>query len=210
MLKYEHFIDFPMGTLDVPVPVRYLLGESVYNAEIRSIGQSILLFGVPKQNPPWVEEQWHAQLGSNSAEKRTQTIQFREQYRHRRAIIGWLRAAYIIAFAALGYRYALHYSLDRVRSQIQAPDENILPDQIALIEPHSDKGLRGFHIVDEPTWAASLVVVMGRHMVFLPFKDDRIYERLSDHARDSRNLTFSFSQSILWPERPRYGLDHVL
>jgi hypothetical protein len=209
ILRYEHALDFPLGTLEQPVPIRYHLGESTFNAEVQTVAESILLFGIPKQNPKGYDDLWEAQMEAGRGEHLTQSIEFRERYNHRHAVIGWLRAAFIVAFATFGYRYALHHSLDRVRQQIADPDGDILPGQVTLLQPKSDKALRGIYLVDDPSWAGSLAVTMGRHTVFLPWREDAIYERLAEHRQDGPELRFSWQRWFAWPKRPMYALDRL-
>jgi hypothetical protein len=54
-------------------------------------------------------------------------MKFQDRWLERRTRVGWLRSAYLVAFAALGYRYILRSALRRVASQIASPDTDVIP-----------------------------------------------------------------------------------
>jgi hypothetical protein len=52
----------------------------------------------------------------------------------RSASVGWLRAAYLVAFATLGCVYILRQELEQVRQQIQDPQATILSLDRSILE----------------------------------------------------------------------------
>jgi hypothetical protein len=86
--------------------------------------------GVPKRDRPEIPGQMMDTLDALAESKQTDwsvQMEFQDRWQERRTRIGWLRSAYLVAFAALGYRYILRGALRRVASQIAAPDTDIIP-----------------------------------------------------------------------------------
>ncbi|MEU9454847.1 hypothetical protein [Streptomyces sp. NPDC048277] len=130
-----------------------------------------------------------------------------------RARISWVRAAYIVAFAAFGWRYTLQTSLNPVRAQFQNPSEITLPD-LTLYESEADPSRRELFVVDEPVDCRSVVVRFGRRTIFLPAIDsvqplDELATALRAYAPNGDNPEgYSMSGTFFrWPEKPRYALD---
>jgi hypothetical protein len=89
-----------------------------------------------------------------------------------RAQLSYLRAAYLAAFAALGWRYVLGLPcLSLLRAQLADADAAILPP-LALLDLRAPASRRQLFIVREPTELRSLAVVLGRYTVFLPWMED--------------------------------------
>lgn len=98
----------------------------------------------------------------------------------KQAYAGWLRAGYLAAFAALGWRWAALPELKPVRDQIARPDEEIVP--LAVHGLRRTTGLRrSILIVDEPEELRSVAVAIDRYVVLLPppFPPRDIYERVA-------------------------------
>jgi hypothetical protein len=87
--------------------------------------QGLVFTGHPHRNDPktWDEhnEAWERLRGGGNVK-----FQITFNYRQQVVEIGWLRAACIVAFAALGYRYITEPTLDVVRRQIREPRELVL------------------------------------------------------------------------------------
>jgi len=128
-----------------------------------------------------------------------------------RARLSWVRAAYLAAFAAFGWRYAFQRSLARLRAQLVDPDADLLPP-LALLDHGASPERRRLFIVREPAELRSLAVVLGRYTVFLPsLENPQPFEDLAD--RLSRFFGAPAPRprlvriEIPWPVEPMYALD---
>src|SRR5919109_1207748 len=109
-----------------PATFRFAGIEQRVEALFDPDGLSIV--GVSKQNHPDTASAMTAAFDEVVAERSTNVV-FKLSFRtpdFRKASIGWLRAAYLVAFATLGYRYILREELEEVRQQIRDPAAEIL------------------------------------------------------------------------------------
>lgn len=130
-----------------------------------------------------------------------------------RARLSWVRAAYLAAFAALGWRYMFLPHLDPLRAQLADPAVSLLPP-LALFDPAAPRERRQVLVVQEPDELRSLAVVLGRHTVFLPgLEDPQPFDALSaalarHSAPTTPHLRLEFAgKQVPWPIEPRYALD---
>ncbi|MBI4183137.1 MAG: HNH endonuclease [Proteobacteria bacterium] len=171
--------------------------------------------GVPETNAPGALDHLNAELTRRWREGRgwptsSLSVRFRHQVSPRRASVSWLRAAYLAAFASLGYRYAFRKEVDLVRKQIQQPD-------ICLIKsfyqeaPDATASEPAIVLLNQPHWACGLAVQMGEHLVLLPYGDDAVsyYQRLRCAGGDGTPVTFA-GKALPWPERAEFRLDYAL
>jgi hypothetical protein len=130
-----------------------------------------------------------------------------------RAQLSHLRAAYLVAFTALGWRYVLGLPyLNLLRAQLADPDAALLPP-LDLLDLGAPPERRQLLIVREPAELHSLAVVLGRYTVFLPWIEDP--QSFEDLAAALKRLCGTptpppvhFSgKEIPWPAEPRYALD---
>ena len=122
-------------------------------------------------------------------------------------LVGWLRSAYLVGFAAFGYRYAFHPWLGVVRQQLAAPNDDVVRFFSATV-PTAPPTTRGIIIIEQPHELRSLVVLMGRQVVFLPWYEDGkgLYDRLLVRAgQESKEDVFG--KIVPWPHSPQYALD---
>lgn len=124
----------------------------------------------------------------------------------RQARVSLLRAAYMVVFAALGYRYILRRELEIVREQIAKPQEDLL-DRFSLHLRCVSGVELGLVWVKQPASLRSVMVRMGEHLVILPGveRNSRIYERLGRRAiwpprsslfREIRGVEFEWPQGL--------------
>lgn len=126
----------------------------------------------------------------------------------RQVFLSNLRAAFLIAFALLGYRYALHPSLEVVRRQILEPEREIIP-QIAsgTFNGGEYANVPMVYRIDIPLDAIG-VQVPGALVILplpsLPVED--FYSKLSALSAPDGNIPMHL-QSIAWPVGPQLMLD---
>ena len=131
-------------------------------------------------------------------------IGFRRRHIPKRSQISWLRSAYLLAFAWLGYRYVLREVLKKVRLQIKEPATPHISNFYTF-----DASIDGRRIgvVQEPHKVRAILVVAQGHIVLLPLfdGDDSLYERIAECQGGHSFRGPSFS----WPDKAIYRLDHA-
>ena len=138
-------------------------------------------------------------------------FKFRERMSPELARLSVVRAGYLAAFAALGWRYAFLECLQPLREQLAKPDMVTLPS-LVFTDPAAEPGRRELLVTEEPSEMRTLAVVLGRHTVFLPRWDaPRSLEEISDGLAWYDALPASGKRCtrtrIPWPAYPQYALD---
>lgn len=125
-----------------------------------------------------------------------------------RAGVSWLRAAYLAAFAALGYAYILRPLFDTVRRQIRYPNELHIQRHTIFL-PLSEPEDRYLLLVKEPDWLKALAVRFGTRAVLLPVFDDAPlpYAELQERVERGANLSMRGDCGFPWPTRPEHRFD---
>lgn len=213
LAAHERQLDFATGTMSRPMRARAGMGGNDLNVAIQHVGDSMIVQVPPRTNDPRAEETYRAELDrlvDAGTREWSLNLALVPRVRYRRALLGWLRAAYLAAFAALGYRYILRPQLALVREQLQKPDDRVIEDFSATM-PRAPATERRLLLVEKPTALRSLTVQMGRHLVFLPGLDSDadLYTRLT-RERAAKNELFHAKLSgktIPWPGRPEFALD---
>ncbi len=149
--RRENQIDFELNTLQkaLPATIDYLGGK--LNVLVDNGNVSF----AENHNDPKV----FSQFVKHRPDKLL-NLALSQKYDSRSAFHGYLRSAYLIAFAVLGYRYVFSPRLNVIRQQLANPHETILRVFSATI-PNAEKRDRKFFFVDEPAWLKSLVIQMG-------------------------------------------------
>jgi hypothetical protein len=126
-------------------------------------------------------------------------------YIRRRADISWLKSAYLLAFAWLGYKYICRDVMQGIRLQIKEPDQSHV-QLFCAFSPSADALRIG--MVQEPAIARGVVITAYGRMVLLPLFDDDFdfYPRIFESDRRSLNI---HGRSFAWPEKAMYRLDHA-
>jgi hypothetical protein len=215
MQAVERLLDFGQGTLAEPAPVQLTFGDLVLHADLVATGDDVTATVVPPANHPDIRELLDAEFGCRRREGRWEGSTFTVGFDRpsscspRLAALGWLRAAYLVAFAAYGYRYAFSPKLSPVRHQLAHPDiEHIGAFGRDLAQVGRDD--RRLLLVREPAPFRSLLVQMGRHVIFLPRLDDTgdLYQRLAAACAPGRVLPPILTGTpIPWPSWPGHALD---
>jgi hypothetical protein len=174
----------------------------------------IQLFGVPKQNHPKVQAA-HFEALDAFVESRNpnpnHSFTVHTHFDEARARISWIRSAYLVAFAALGWTYIFRDVMEPFRSQFKKPDTKILPTYI-LRNPSASPTERRVLLVNEPDELRCVAVVLGEHMVCLPgmFRPMTCKELAEAFVRrrEAGRLNMEFhGKEVPWPRWPTYFLD---
>ena len=215
----EDILDWSLGTSQRAIPARVLVkGSEPVNVETeRRDGGAFRIVGLPDHNNPAVTTKHRAALDAmvrGPVADQSFTVTF-PAHRYVMADVqaGWLRAAYLVAFARFGFRYTLRRLFDPIRAQIaDATGSHV--DRFYLVGSTPPPHGRQLLSVARPHSLRSLVIVMGRHMIFLPgfhADSDTLYQRLGQRALwppRPRSLRFR-ATPYPWPSKPEYGLDFV-
>jgi hypothetical protein len=210
MLALEQTYDFMASTMTRPATARLKMSGYSLNVELISSPEGISIVGLPNNNDPDVQAAWMTEL-----ERLTQRGTWDGckldidgmYYRPAHALAGWLRAAYLIAFAYFGYSYIVRPELAIVRSHITDPRGEHLVGFHILV-PQAARDERQIVVVESPGWLEdSLAVQMGRHIVLLPGfdSDTGLFDRLATSQEQGQvRLT---GNVLRWPDRPQYLFD---
>jgi hypothetical protein len=182
-------------------------------------GMGMYFQSVAKVNNPPEARRFEQVLGAAVDNQEQINVDLKPGFRFsvERARVSWVRSAYLVAFAALGWSYILQESLAQVRNQFQAHEDAFFPE-IALYDHGTNSDLREILLIAEPSACRSVMVAMGAHVVFLPVPGEsrslsELASAVQAHYHRARNsqtpLTFVGSP-IPWPTKPRYGADTPL
>jgi hypothetical protein len=188
-----------------------------------STENGISLVGIPEQNNP-KEQAAYLQalnsLGEDAHPSPRFSFTIHTQFIEARARLSLIRAAYLAAFAALGWTYILRPVMQPVRDQLGSPEDQILETYI-FRDPNSPNATRRMLLVDDPDELRCVAVTMGEYSVFLPgLWDLRTPELWEQRTWDEVAAAFSHrreagdrlnvnlrGKEVPWPRWPTYLLD---
>jgi hypothetical protein len=194
----EDYLDLLDGRMEGMRDARLEVGGVSVRAEAGLSPDGLRFIPSMKRNNPAQFEAhraaWDA-LGSGGG-----NVKFSVVFNYRRTVVaaGWLRSAYLVAFAALGYTYILNPRLDIVRRQIHNPKDEILKDIYSHIAG-ADPSARLIIRVEDPPELASLSVEMGRHLVLLPAVDPSVDTYASIEKHGVPDLLQVTGKGVDWP-----------
>ena len=212
--KQERLWQFLGGQSGRPETAALTLGAITTRVEMHAMGPAgMLLISVPQINNPadldLMEQQMRSLSQTGSTDFRF-TVTPRLRYFPDRARISWIRTAYLAAFALFGWRYILQPALQPVRDQLQNPLAVTLP-RLSMYNPEADAGRHELWIIKQPIEHQSLLVISGRHGVFLPLPNDaRSVEELACTlgTNGDQAVRYEFTGDMLpWPSGPEHLLD---
>jgi len=212
MVRREALIDFVTGTMDKPASARFEVGNASVNVDYYNGPAGVLVIGDPKRNSPEAQDRVAKAFEGAHQSGRAQTLSFkvtpsRLGYDARLHVAGALRSAYLIAFAALGYTYIFQRRLERVRRQLRAPDDVVI-DCFSVTLPKARPDARRFVFVQDPAHLASILIQMGRQLVFLPWLDDELYSALKQGRERGGEFDVKIhGDQLPWPQEPMHLID---
>jgi hypothetical protein len=168
---------------------------------------------VPVRNDPKAKARWLAQMKQYATTGTWDGTQFtvtsRQKFHMWRSKVGDLKTAYLLGFAAFGYRWAFNHRLDLVRKQIRNPDDKVI-DGFWLFLGWNTLSPKTLALVQNPF--EFVYVCLGRTAVILPWVTGppNVWGLLrSRYSKGNRiNLQMAGTQ-ILWPDRPKMLLDSI-
>jgi hypothetical protein len=203
----EDALDFMRGTMDAPRRFELNWERLNINVEAQRDAGGIRIFGLPRNNAPGAIDLWESGMDkvNGSPPAFSFNLSAKRRFRYQNARIGWLKSAYLVAFAALGYRYILKPALSKVREQVATPDRKVI-DGFTVYLPKGRKTDRALLLADEPE--RSIMVVMGHHLIVLPTDDSPtdLYDRLAEHQQSPVFNGHPIGE-FPWPRRLVLALD---
>lgn len=216
MLTQEQILHFARGTMEIPLAgVGLELADRHLTTRLLAQGDTVRLQGPPSRHqPPGLRSAIDAELAQLSRGAAPKHYEMRLNFPPHDSVaaaIGWLRAAYLIAFAAFGYRYAFRSDLRPVREQLARRASRLLP-RFSFTDPDQRPDERRLVLIEQPPRQRGLVVQMGRHTVLLPGldHDPTFFDRLAAEPASSDRVRISFTgKSVPWPTEPVLALDFL-
>ena len=192
-----------------PVTARLTFEGVTVNVEMRSDGAlndiRVLARNNRRDVPGQFAATFEAQAGDGSEINLVlPTLKVSE----RPAMISYLRAGYLAAFAVFGYSAVARRSYDRIRQQIREPDV----EHISRYFFYRSEARQGYEVVVavEPEWCSSITVLMGQYRIILPLGDDAgLYDRIAERAVGGVQAQVQ-CRRFGWPRWPEYAGDHRL
>lgn len=123
--------------------------------------------------------------------------------------VGYLKSAYLAAFAKLGYRWILASRLDRIRKQIVEPSAKHLRN-FRLYLKHEMPFVHGIYLINEPI--TCLLVTEKKSVIVLPWIDapmQDIYDSLKAERPNAPSVAFSGTRGCPWPTGLELRLDQL-
>ena len=197
------------------VPATSFIDGVPLRGTAESTENGISLVGIPQQNDPRVQADYIDALGSladaGSAGSRF-SFTIHTRFDEARARLSLIRAAYLAAFAALGWSYILRPVMQPIRDQLKSPEDQILETYI-FRDPGSSAAANRLLLVDDPDELRCVAVMLGEYSVFLPglwraMTWDEVAAAFSRRREtgDRLNLTLQ-GKEMPWPKRPTYFID---
>lgn len=202
----EHVAGRFLATGDPPRRAKIRVDGLSLNVDVSRNDGGIHIQILGDQNAPETVKALQSRFPTVLEAQQSFDLQDSVAYRRVDADVSYLRAAYLVAFAKLGYAYILSPSLDRVRRKIQDPGSELLPVvRIYCSERHL--GEKAILLAERP--ATCLAVKFSDSVVCLPAigQGDGFYEELAVLRSGSRSETWHFSGTMRWPERFEAALD---
>jgi HNH endonuclease len=203
--------DEPLRPLDITLTV----GGIPNRGSMYSGPGVVLIFGNPKQNHPDDVARISESLGDLVNDGHPMHISFRETFHPRMAELGFVRSAYLAAFATFGYAYIFRTVFEPIRAVLNGADDGslVLP---VLLRAEGRAEDRHVGLISEPSWlAGAVLVVIGQTAIVLPNVDtpgDPLNELATRRDRSPEDLhrNITTSPAFEWPTGPRHSYDRWL
>lgn len=192
--------------------VKLEIGSEKLNFDLLAKGEDGQIELTPAGNNPTAMTRWESQMKRYVDENTWNGQQFNITPVHNRfhqwlSKVGDLRIAYLLAFAAFGYRYAFNKRLDPIRDQLDNPEERKL-DWFWTFSGWRPQQKRVLAIATKPV--ELLFICLGSSIVLLPWLDGPLdpYKELASKCRKDQRIAFS-GKEVPWPDRLRLELDFI-
>ena len=211
MRQFENIVDFGRQTLRKPLKVTFGTGGSTMAALLTTEDGGVQVGGLPANTNPVAHRAVVAHLKAlaeaGTWEGQWMTVTWKGRWTPQGVRAGWFRSAYLVAFAAFGYRYILRPQINIVREQIRRPDIELAPRAV-MFDASLDPGSRQLALIERPRTLESVYVTIGRFAVLLPgLSNDRdVYVQIASRKRWPPRGSFS-GTGYPWPSGPQHRCD---
>lgn len=187
---------------------------SLLRGRARMTDAGLRFEGACRQNAPAARAQFDTALAAHRAGNGGSgfSITVHTGFEDVRARLSLIRAAYLTAFAGLGWTYILQPALRLVREQLRSPEQEIFKPYL-FRDPSAAHSQRSILLVNDPPELAAVAVTIGEFTVFLPglSQDDdweRVAAAFARHTGPDDRLEISLhGKAVPWPTSPAYFLD---
>ena len=156
-----------------------------------------------EHNPPDAVARFFGRVHDPTATKPATSMRWSKATNRRHADLAWLKAAYMIAFAHMGYPYVLTPAGRLIRDQLARRDEPLIKEFMVRYRGNPPRYRLMMRIDDPPEWTC-LLVQFGNFAVFLPDQmDATFYSRFADAP--PANGTPLYGNRMLWPTHPLHS-----
>jgi hypothetical protein len=134
-------------------------------------------------------------------------VSISHKYDNRLFKLSYLKSAFLLIFAWLGYRYAFDTRLYIVRQQLQKPESDILGTRF-WIEGNGSMPLNKIMLLSSPL--PILLVSFNSFCIILPSLESTgdTYDSLSRHWERGQKVTFQTKMCVNWPTKLQMKLDY--
>jgi hypothetical protein len=158
------------------------VGDLSINATLKRVEDAIDLRLAAKHNNPASASQFMSQIHAAKPGTRLH-VWYPNRFNDHYALVGYLKIAYLYAFAKFGYGYILRHCLDSVRAQLREPRTRKIWKWWLRRKENQDKTM--LYLLDQPV--NCLVVAIDEHLIVLPslMEHHDEYEKVEELTKDT-------------------------
>lgn len=208
--KFEYFGRIVHGQEKGTIPFAMLsLGDIQIAVSIQR-ENSFDIRPLEMANAPTILEKYQRHL-MNSSGNKGKDLKFNlstsYKYNNRSFKLSYLKSAFLMVFAWLGYRYAFDPRLNVVRQQVQEPESNILGTKF-WIEGNGGMPLNKIMLLTCPL--PVFLVSFSDYCIVLPSlkSEGDIYSYLSSYWKKGQRITLQAKILDSWPNKLQMKLDY--
>ncbi|MBA2593335.1 MAG: HNH endonuclease [Pseudomonadota bacterium] len=186
------------------------ISEVSLNVDVTRDKNGLNVVVAPGQNDPRAVEAGKAEMQDACFRKRgTFTLTKSASYKQRAADVGYLKSAYLAAFAKFGYRWIFQPALNSVREQIRWPGTMVLERFRVYLGSELPSG-DGIYFLSNPL--KCLLVKIDRSGVLLPWlrgEGAGVFEWLQTQSDRESSVRCSITDGWSWPTTLELSLDQI-
>lgn len=209
--RRDWFLDMQTitGAVDRQMRGQLTIDDLDVNVNVVADDGTVSFVVLPRHNHPerggQLQAKFEAMSEQGTWDGQELSVTSSTRYHQHAAKVADLRAAYLAAFALLGYRYAFHPQLAIVREQIASPKDKIIDEFWSGWQ--ADSRYPALMLTETPTHC--LVTLFERSLVFLPWPfghgPDNLYQWIAENLQQGQPI--KMKNPAYWPEQMTMGLD---
>ena len=204
--KFAEFENIMFGEDKGTIPFATLsLGDLQIATSIHK-ENSLDIRPLEKANSPTIIDKYKKHLMNHSHDLQFK-LSISHKYDSRLFKLSYLKSAFLLLFAWLGYRYAFDTRLNGVRQQLQKPKSDILGTRF-WIEGNGNVPLNKIMFLSSPL--PMFLVSFNNFCIVLPSLESKndIYSSLSQYWERGQRITFETDIWTNWPSKLQMKLDY--